>query len=162
MKFTGCLLAALAVLSGAPVRAEQPVAPYAQRDSNAGALPLAGDEMFKALHGRDGLDRIVAALIAEGHNDPRIKDIFAATDDERLHRTLVEQLCYLTGGPCHYSGRSMAEAHRHMGLQVKDFDILVEHLEDAMTKEGVPWRVQAKLLGKLAAMKPQVVDASRN
>ena len=141
---------------------EQPVKPYVQSDANASAEPFKGDRMFKALHGLPGIDRIVTQVIEENHSDPRTADIFRAEDSVRLHRTLMELLCYLTGGPCHYSGMSMKQAHEHMGLQAKDFDAVVEHMERAMDKEGVPFRDQAKLLGKLAPIKRIVVDEDRN
>ena len=154
---------AVALLIAAPALAEeQPVKPYVQSDANAGAAPIKGDAVFKALHGKDGIDRIVVAMMAANKSDPRTVDIFAAEDTERFRRVLGEQLCYISGGPCHYTGMDMTMAHQHMGLQAHDFNAVVEHLEDAMSKEGVPFAVQARLLAKLAPMKPQVVDASQN
>ncbi len=153
--------AALLIAAGA-VAAEEPVKPYTQSDANAGATPFAGDHMFKALHGMEGIDRIVRGMMAENQSDPRTADFFKAADQERLHRTLVEQFCYVAGGPCHYSGMDMKMAHAHMGVRAKDFDALVEHLEDAMTKEGVSFRDQAKLLAKFAPMKKQTVDENPN
>jgi hemoglobin len=155
---------ALLAVTGAAAQTppgEQPVKPYVQSDANASAKPFEGDHMFKALHGLEGIDRIVTQMMDENSNDPRTADIFRAEDKARLHRTLVEQFCYLAGGPCHYTGMSMKQAHEHMGVQTKDFDALVEHLEHAMAKEGVPFRDQAKLLGKFAPMKRIIVDEDR-
>jgi hemoglobin len=149
--------------AGSPaLAAEQPVKPYVQADANAGTRPMAGDAMFKALHGQAGIARVVDTLVARLRGDPRTADIFAAADIERLTRTLNEDFCYVSGGPCRYTGMDMKTAHRHMGLQEKHFNALIEDLEDAMSKEGVPWPMQAKFLAKFAPMKPQVVDASAN
>jgi hemoglobin len=156
------LLAAVLLTAAPALAAEQPVAPYRQSDANAGTAPIPGDQVFKALHGKAGVDRIVATLIASLRSDPRTADIFAASDLERLQRTLSEDVCYVSGGPCPYTGMDMTAAHRHMGLQEHHFNALVEMLEAAMTKEGVPWNSQARLLAKFAPMKPQVVDASQN
>jgi hemoglobin len=167
MKFPALLILAGMASAAAEAQAqvpsgEQPVAPYAQSDANAGAAPLKGDGMFKALHGLPGIDRVVAELIRENQADPRTADFFHSSDTVRLHRTLVEQLCYLAGGPCRYTGMTMAQAHVHMGVQTKDFDAVVEHLERALDIEGVPFRDQAKLLAKLAPMKRVMVDQDRN
>jgi hemoglobin len=153
---TALLAGTLAAISARA--AEQPVAPYAQNDANAGTTPFKDDHVFKALHGLEGIDHIVGALIASLEVDPRTADFFKAADNERLHRTLVEQFCYVSGGPCRYTGMDMRAAHAHMGVQALHFNALVEHLEDAMNKEGVPFRDQAKLLGKFAPMKRDVVD----
>jgi len=159
------LMAPAAALAQVPPKVpsgEQPVAPYAQGDANAGAEPFKDDRVFKALHGLAGIDRVVTRVMQQNDADPRTADIFHAADKVRLHRTLVEQICYLAGGPCHYTGMDMKQAHLHMGVQTKDFDAVVEHLERALDKEGVPFRDQAKLLGKLAPMKRIIVDEDRD
>jgi len=157
------LLAAAAFVIAAPAFAEEePVKPYVQSDANAGTTPIAGDAVFKALHGQDGIGRIVDALIASLRTDPVTADIFAASDFQRLRRTLIEDVCYVSGGPCHYTGMDMKTAHKHMGLQDIHFNALVQHLEDAMNKEGVPFRDQARLLAKFAPMRTPVVDSSQN
>ena len=154
------LLAALAsALAASATRAtEQPVAPYAVSDANAGTTPIPGDGVYKAMHGKAGIDRIVDDLLARNRKDPRIADIFRAADFERLKRTLSEQICYIAGGPCHYSGRDMKAAHADMGVQTADFDALVENLQLAMDKEGVPFHAQNRLLAKLAPMRARVVS----
>jgi hemoglobin len=153
------LLAAIAIAApGLAIAAEQPVAPYAVSDANADASPLHDDAVYRALHGREGITRIVADLLERCRNDPRIADIFKATDFERLNRTLVEQICYVSGGPCHYTGRDMKTAHTDMGLQNADFNALVEDLQLAMNDEKVAFREQNRLLAKLAPMQPQVVE----
>jgi hemoglobin len=161
-KMSLSLAAAVLVLGGAARAAEQPVKPYVQSDSNAGASPFAGPAMFESLHGQAGIARIVTSLINSLKTDPRTADIFRAADFERLNRTLNEEFCYVAGGPCHYTGMDMATAHRHMGLQEAHFNALVEDLEAAMAQEHVPWRVQARFLSKFAPMKPAVVDASQH
>jgi hemoglobin len=151
-------LAAFLVLAGAPALAEeQPVAAYAVTDANAGTQPIKGQAVFEAFHGQAGVDRIVDSLIVAYRTDPRLIDIFRAADFERLSRLLKEQFCYVLDGPCHYTGRDMAAAHKDMGVQTRDFDALVEDLQAAMRKEGVPFWAQNRLLAKLAPMKRAVV-----
>ena len=97
---------------------EKPVDPYVQSDRNAGVTPIQGDAVYKAFHGKAGIDRIVHRLNGYHHTDPRISDLFHAADDQRLERTLSEMFCYVLGGPCHYTGRDMASAHKDMGVQI--------------------------------------------
>ena len=158
MKLSTLALAATLALIAAPALAEeQPVDPYTVSDANAGTTPMTDPAVLRAFHGKEGLDRVVATSVGLYRNDPRLSDIFHATDFERLQRLLGEQFCYILGGPCHYSGRDMVTAHKDMGLQVRDFDALVEDLQTAMDKEHVPNWAQNKLLAKLAPMKRAVV-----
>lgn len=153
------ILAAVAGLVTAPsARAtEQPVPPYPVSDANAGTTPVQGDGLYKALHEKAGIERIIEDMLARCRSDARISDIFKAADFERLTRTLTEQVCYISGGPCHYTGRDMKAAHADMGLQTADFDALVENLQLAMNKEGVAFPAQNRLLAKLAPMRAKVV-----
>lgn len=136
---------------------EEPVAPYVEADANAGATPFAGDGMWRAFHGRDGVDRIVEDMVTRNVADPRISDIFKGQDIVRLRRTLKEQFCYLLNGGCHYSGRTMRAAHQDMGVQQADMAALVENLQAAMRHEGVAFAAQNRFLAKLAPMHRDVV-----
>jgi len=138
---------------------EQPVDPYEMSNANAGAAPVAGTALFEAFHGEEGIGRIADGMIDRSLADPRTAEIFKPFDMVRLRRTLREQLCYLLAGPCQYTGRTMADAHRDMGVQTRDFNIVVEHLRDAMDAEGVAFRDQNRLLALLAPMHRDVVQS---
>lgn len=137
---------------------EEPVAPYAQASTNAGPTPFRDDSTFRAFHGQAGIDRIVDAFIARNVADKRIGDIFKGQDMVRLHRVLKEHFCYVLGGGCTYTGRTMKDAHKDMGLQTADMGALVENLQAAMGAEGVPFTAQNRFLAKLAPIKRDVVE----
>ena len=157
------LVAALA-LSAAAIAAlpawatEDPVDPYVQSNANADATPVKDPDLFKEFHGKEGISRIVEDMVDRSSHNPEIAGIFKPFNLERLRRTLKEQLCYILGGPCDYTGRTMQQAHKDMGLQPKDFNALVEDLQWAMRKEGVPFPAQNKLLAKLAPMKRDMMQ----
>lgn len=136
---------------------EEVVEAYEGADTNAGATPFTGTAMFEAFNGQPGIDRIVDGMLARAKTDPRIEGIFRATDMARLTRTLKEQFCYLLGGGCGYTGRSMQDAHDDLGLQPADMGALVEHLQDAMAAQGVPFHMQNRFLAKLAPMRRDIV-----
>ena len=151
------LLIAAAVAMSAPP-GEQPVDPYVQSDANAGATPFAGQAMWHAFHEQPGVDRIVDMMVDRLISDPRTADIFHGQDIVRLRRTLKEQFCYVLGGGCHYSGRAMQEGHKNLGIQTKDFNVLVGDLQIAMSHERVSVFAQNRLLARLAPMKRTIVE----
>ncbi|MCK8455115.1 MULTISPECIES: group I truncated hemoglobin [Sphingomonas] len=152
------LLALFLLIQTAPApTGEDPVAPYAVSDTNAGGSRFKGVAMLEAFHGVAGIDRIVDDLVTTSQGDPRIGDIFKGQDMIRLRRTLKEQFCVLLNGSCHYTGRDMATAHKNLGIQAKDMNALVENLQAAMRHEGVTFPAQNAFLAKLAVMKPNVV-----
>ena len=152
------LLIALLLATQTVAVPEEPVAPYVVADANAGAKPVAGQTLWRAFHGRAGVDRIVDDLVDRSIADTRIGDIFRGQDMVRLRRTLKEQFCYILNGGCAYSGRTMKESHRDLGIQQADMGALVENLQAAMRREGVPFMAQNRLLAKLAPMKRDIVE----
>lgn len=142
------LMAAQAVPPG-----EEPVDAYPQSNANAGATPFAGNEMWAAFHGSEGVSRIVDTTVDRLIVDPRISDIFKSHDMVRLRRTLKEQFCYILNGGCDYTGRDMVLAHKDLGLQTADMGALVEDLQAAMRKEEIGFGAQNRFLAKLAPIK---------
>jgi hemoglobin len=137
---------------------EEEIAPYAQAPANAGAPQFEGDRMWKAFHEEPGVDRVVDELVDLSLADPRISDIFKSHDMVRLRRTLKEQFCYILNGGCTYSGRDMKAAHKDMGLQNTDFNVLVEDLQLAMDHEKIGFRDQNRFLAKLAPIQRPSVE----
>lgn len=147
------------ILTSAPlaVAQERSVDPYAVSNANAGATPVRDSALLAAFHGQVGVGRIVDDLVARAVIDPKLAEIFHATDLERLRRTLKEQISYLLGAGVDYTGRDMKSAHKDQGINTAEFNILVELLQVAMDKEGVAFPAQNRLLYKLAPMKRDVV-----
>jgi hemoglobin len=123
----------------------------------AGANPIVGDAVYKAFHEQAGIQRIMDDFVPRITSDPRIKDRFATTNLDRLKLMLVQQVCYLVGGPCAYTGRDMKEVHGSLGLQNLDFNALAEDLQLSMDKEKVAFSAQNQLLAKLAPMQRTIV-----
>jgi hemoglobin len=76
----------------------------------------------------------------------------------RLRRTLFEQVCFILGAGCSYSGRDMKSAHKGLGTTRADLNALVENLQRAMRDSRVPFAAQNRLLAKLAPMDRQVTE----
>lgn len=135
------------------VPGEEKVAEYTVSDANAGATPFTGTEMMEAFNGKEGIDRIVETFVELNFADEQLGPIFKPFDKVRIKRTLKEQFCYILGGGCAYTGRNMVDSHKDIGSRAKDMGRLVENLQKAMDKEGVPFAAQNRFLAKLAPMK---------
>ncbi len=112
----------------------------------------ADDSLYKALGEKAGIDKFTHDFFIIISTDNRIKSFFAESDPERFEGLLSEQFCQLSGGPCKYSGRSMKEVHKGMGVQPAHFNALAEGLQLAMEKNKVPFAAQNALIAKLAPM----------
>jgi hemoglobin len=116
------------------------------------------DSLYQQLGGEPGITRIVEGMLLRIAGDHRIVEHFQDIDIQRLRDKLIEQFCLEAGGPCVYTGDSMAQSHKGQGLTPSDFNALVENLQAAMTAEAVPIPAQNRLLARLAPMRGQVID----
>lgn len=115
-------------------------------------------ELYQALGEREGIQAIVEETLFRATEDIRIAHHFRGVDLGNVRDLISEQICELAGGPCEYSGRDMAEAHRDLDISRADFNALVEHLINAMERANVPVPAQNRLIAKLAPMHGDIVS----
>ena len=129
------------------------VAGCASMDSGS----MAQRSLYDRLGGKPAIQAVVDDFIGNVAADARINQSFARANIPRLKMMLVEQICEASGGPCKYTGKSMPEAHKGMGVTDADFTALVEDLVKSLDKFKVPVREKNDLLGALGGMKSQIV-----
>jgi hemoglobin len=123
------------------------------------AIPaMADDALFADMGGQPGIDKIVDASVDNYLADDRIKAIFDESNIDRIRAEFKVQFCQVAGGPCAYKGHDMVAAHKGLHLTNADFNVVVEDLQDAMTKAGVSFATQNRFLARLAPMQHQVVS----
>lgn len=118
----------------------------------------AGDSLYSRLGGARGVESIAGALIDRVVADPLTGPSFKDSKLDRIKKLLAEQICDLSGGPCHYSGDSMKEVHAGHHLSEAQFYRMVETLRDILRERRVDQRSTNQLLRLLAPMKRDVVE----
>ena len=126
--------------------------PAVARPAGAADAPF-----YQDLGGQAGIGAIVDEFVAIMVKDARVAATFDGVDMDRLHAKLAEQFCVAAGGPCQYTGKSMAEVHEDMKVNRAQFNASVEDLQLAMERRGVPSRVQNRLLARLAPTQRAIV-----
>jgi hemoglobin len=130
---------------------EKVIAPASDMASTAPAFPELLP-VFKQFGEEAGLVKLMDVFMDRMLADSRMRPFFENADQARVKKHLVEQFCVILGGPCNYSGRDMKSSHAALGIDRANFNALVEDLQWAMNKQGIPFRAQNKLLAKLAPM----------
>ena len=72
-------------------------------------------------------------------------------------KSLIEQICFETGGGCEYTGLSMDEAHAGQEINAAEFEAFVDVFIVAMEDAGVDFRTQNRVLAIFAPMRPEVI-----
>jgi len=63
--------------------------------------------LYERIGGQAVIEAVVADTIDQVAADSHLNQSFEGTNLKRIKRLLAEQICDLTGGPCHYSGDTM-------------------------------------------------------
>ena len=133
----------LSVLACAP----SPAAPHGE-----------GHTLYDRLGGQDGIHAVVQAFLKNVLADARISAFFRG--DKGLPK-FEQQLCELSGGPCHYTGKDMKSAHSGMGITGEQFDAFLEDFKRALDEKGVSRADEDELLGALSPMHKDVVEKKK-
>lgn len=117
----------------------------------------ADKSLYQDLGGEPGIAALTSDMVDLAHVNPAIRRHFEKIDRVDLKKTLAEQFCDLSGGPCKYKGKDMVKAHKALDLNEADFNALVEDLRIACARNGVSESAKNRLLALLAPMKRDVL-----
>lgn len=105
----------------------------------------------------DFIDRIMA--------DPRLN--VNPLVDEAHHRVspqgfkylVTEMVCWATGGPQTYSGRSMSDSHGHLSISDQEWQAFMDDFQQTLEKFNVSQQEQAELKAIVESTRADIVVA---
>lgn len=118
---------------------------------------FAHDSYYQQFGQKAGIKAVVNRFIDYVLTDHRISHYFASTNIPNLKSALTDQFCQEEGGPCRYTGPSMADVHAGLGVNETAFNALVSDLIKGMDRQHIPLAAQNNLLSKLAPMESEIV-----
>ena len=79
----------------------------------------------------------------------------------RVKYLVTEFVCWATGGPQHYSGRSMYDSHAHLRMTNKEWAAFMHDLDQSLYKFKVPEAERAEIITLVESVKPDIglIDA---
>jgi hemoglobin len=100
--------------------------------------------LYERLGGVYRIATVVDDLIDRVMDDPRLNA--SPRVDEAHHRVsaagfkylVTELVCWASGGPQQYSGRSMQESHRDLRTTAAEWDAFLDDLQHTLDTCGVP------------------------
>ena len=116
------------------------------------------DDLYQQLGGLSGIEKLVDAFIGEIGNSSHIRPYFEDSNLDRFREKQIEHLCVLTGGPCTYTGDSMIDSHKGMGVTETDFNRVVDLVILAMDSLDYSLATRNRLLARLAPLRNEILD----
>ncbi len=118
--------------------------------------------LYQRLGGYDAIALVVDDLMSRLAKDEQVGRMLVHIPDTRfvhVRQLMVDFICATTGGPCHYNGKTMFEAHKGMGLTESDWAKTVEHLKQTLNHFKVNKKEQEEMLTTLSSLKSSIVDS---
>ncbi|HEY0820296.1 MAG TPA: group 1 truncated hemoglobin [Rhizobacter sp.] len=118
----------------------------------------ADDSLYRQLGGQPGLVKLMDDFMLRLLADKRMNPFFKDVDHQHVKAQLVAQFCEVSGGPCKLKGPDMKKAHEGMDITKRDFNALVEVLQDSMDAQGIAFPTQNRLLALLGPMHRDIIN----
>ncbi|WP_431877899.1 group I truncated hemoglobin [Amycolatopsis sacchari] len=114
--------------------------------------------IYEQIGGEEALSAIVEDFYDRVLADPELRVFFAGANLNRLKGRQVEFFSGALGGPDHYEGLSMKEAHRGRGIGQDHFDRVATLLADSLRDAGVPPELVDRILAAVAPLATDIVS----
>lgn len=87
--------------------------------------------------------------------------------DEAHHRVsragfkylVTEMVCWATGGPQKYTGKTMLESHQHLGISEEEWRVFCDDFRACLDHFKVPAQEQSELFAIVQSTKKDIVSA---
>lgn len=119
--------------------------------------------LYERLGGVYAIATVVDDFIDRVMDDPRLNA--NPKVDEAHHRVsragfkylVTEQVCWATGGPQQYTGRSMRDSHAHLDITPTEWEAFLDDFQQTLTRFGVPQAEQRELFAIVESTRGDIV-----
>ena len=91
----------------------------------------------------DFIDRVMADPRLNAN--PAVNEAHHKVPPAGFKYLATEMVCWATGGPQKYTGRSMADSHRHLNITPQEWEAFMDDFQQTLDKFTVPAVEQAEL-----------------
>jgi hemoglobin len=91
----------------------------------------------------DFIDRVMSDALLNAN--PAVDEAHHKVPPAGFKSLATEMVCWASGGPLRYTGRSMADSHRHLNITPQEWDAFMDDLQQTIDKFKVPAAEQAEL-----------------
>jgi hemoglobin len=93
------------------------------------------------------VDDLVDRVMADSrlNANPAVDEAHHKVPPAGFKYLVTEMVCWASGGPQKYTGRSMADSHRHLNITPQEWDAFMDDFQQTVDKFKVPAAEQAEL-----------------
>jgi len=105
----------------------------------------------------DFIDRIMVNPLLNAN--PKVDEAHHQVSKAGFKYLVTEMVCWATGGPQKYTGKTMKESHEYLGITEPEWQVFLKDFQDTLDKFEVPQAEQRELFAIVASTKTDIVVA---
>ena len=105
------------------------------------------------------VDDFINRIMVDPHlnANPQVNEARHRVSPPGFKYLVTEMVCWATGGPQQYTGRSMRDVHQHLLITPAEWEAFLDDFQQTMDKFGVPQTEQAELKEIVASTRRDIV-----
>jgi hemoglobin len=103
----------------------------------------------------DFIDRIM--VDPRLNSNPLVNEAHHRVPPAGFKYLVTEMVCWATGGPQKYSGRSMADSHKDLKITSQEWEAFLDDFQQTLNKFGVPDQEQKELFAIVDSTRADIV-----
>ena len=103
----------------------------------------------------DFIDRVMANPILNAN--PKVNEAHHKVTPPGFKYLVTEMVCWATGGPQKYTGKSMHDSHAHLDITEAEWQAFLQDMRNCFAKFNVPAQEQAELFAIVESTKKDIV-----
>jgi hemoglobin len=120
--------------------------------------------LWDRLHGEEGVSKIVDELMEKAGSDPKVditRDGKYKINHEQFKKQMIDWFSQQAGGPFKYTGKSMKEVHKGMGITNEQFNATVDDLKAVLNQNKVAAPDVKTILNVVEATRKDIVEPKK-
>jgi hemoglobin len=89
--------------------------------------------------------------------NPRVAEAHHRVSPAGFKYLVTEMVCWATGGPQKYTGRSMKDSHQHLMITATEWEAFLDDLQQTLDKFAVPKVEQAEIKAIVDSTRADIV-----
>jgi len=106
----------------------------------------------------DFIDRIM--LDSRLNANPQVDEAHHRVPPAGFKYLVTEMVCWATGGPQRYTGKSMYDSHAHLKITSQEWEAFLDDFQQSLDKFKVPAEEQAELRAIVNSTRSDIVVAA--
>jgi hemoglobin len=103
----------------------------------------------------DFIDRIM--IDPRLNANPKVDEAHHRVSPAGFKYLVTEMVCWATGGPQKYTGRSMKDSHQNLMITATEWEAFLDDLQQTLDKFAVPQAEQAEIKAIVASTRADIV-----